>query len=234
MKTHHVPGTHQTLVLKRVFDPALARPSMRPQKGVALVFVLIMMSIIFVMAAVTSRVASMGERASRNDRDRQIAFQAAEAALSDAELDIMGPGSAGASRVGVFWDYPTSDGCSSSSTTRGLCTQLIPQSGDSDLRQMYLRVFDVAPDDSDRGYVLFGEYTGRTDDFSVAGASNPGALPALLPRYIVEKTSLSFRNRFATAGKPMNAFVVTAVGYGIQPTTQVVLQALISKPVATE
>ena len=59
----------------------------------ALVFVLIMISIIFVIAAVSSRVVTLGERTARNDRDRQTALQSAEAALSDAEMDIMGPNS---------------------------------------------------------------------------------------------------------------------------------------------
>jgi type IV pilus assembly protein PilX len=200
----------------------------------ALVFVLIMMSIIFVIAAVTSRIATMGERASRNDRDRQIAFQAAEAALSDAELDIMGPASAGATRVSMFWDTPTDDTCSTdfANNTRGLCPPLAPQSGDADLRQMYLRILNNA-DTSTRSWVEFGDYTNRTGDFAVASSSNTGALPSQLPRYIVEKTSVSFRNRSAAAGQPKNAFLVTAIGYGLQPTTQVLLQALISKPVPT-
>jgi type IV pilus assembly protein PilX len=197
----------------------------------ALVFVLIMMSIIFVIAAVTSRIATMGERASRNDRDRQIAFQAAQAALSDAELDIMGPSSAGATRVSMFWDTPTDDTCSTATDTRGLCPPLAPQSGDTDLRQVYLRILNSTA--TSAPYVQFGDFTGRSSDFAVASSSNTGALPSQLPRYIVEKTSISFRNRSATAGQPKNAFLVTAIGYGLQPTTQVLLQALISKPVPT-
>ncbi len=84
----------------------------RGQRGMALVFVLIMISIVFVIAAVSSRIVTLGERAARNDRDRQTAFQAAEAALSDAEIDIMGPNTSITARVAMFGTLPADEGCS--------------------------------------------------------------------------------------------------------------------------
>ena len=190
----------------------------------ALIFVLIMISIVFVIAAVSSRMVLLGERAARNDRDRQTALQAAEAALSDAEIDIMGPNTASTQRVSKFGTLPAGEGCSSDDTpggTRGYCGALDTSA--------YKDIFDdskTAP----RQYASFGEFTDREDQFPV---SNGGALPAKLPRYIIQKASLSFRNRAETAGKPFDAFIVTAIGYGLQPSTQVVLQAVISKPVPT-
>ena len=191
----------------------------------ALIFVLIMVSIVFVIAAVSSRIVTLGERAARNDRDRQTAFQAAEAALSDAEMDIMGPNpggtSAGTNRVAIFGTLPADLGaCSSETATRGYCGPL--QSGD------YKAIFAV--ESGSRQYANFGEFTDREDQFPV---STTGALPAKLPRYIIEKSAINYRNRAETAGKPFDAFVVTAIGYGLQPSTQVVLQAVISKPVPT-
>ena len=91
------------------------------QRGMALVVVLIMISIIFVIAAVSSRVVTLGERAARNDRDRQTALQSAEAALSDAEMDIMGPNTHREQRVAMFGTLPADQGCSSVDTTRGFC-----------------------------------------------------------------------------------------------------------------
>ena len=44
---------------------------------------------------------------------------------------------------------------------------------------------------------------------------------------------MNFRNRSQTVGKPLDAYIVTAIGYGLNPETQVILQAVISKPVAT-
>lgn len=202
------------------------------QRGMALVFVLIMISIIFVIAAVSSRMVTFGERAARNDRDRQTAFQAAEAALSDAELDIMGPSSAGATRVSLFGTLPAGEGCSSASDTRGICGRLAPNTSADSLLDVYRPIFENE-DATTRAWVSFGEFTGRQADFVTATGSNQGALPARAPRYIIEKTSLSFRNRTQAVGKPFDAYVVTAIGYGLQASTQVVLQAVISKPVPT-
>lgn len=198
----------------------------------ALVFVLIILSIVFVLAAMSSRVVTLGERAARNDRDRQTAFQAAEAALSDAELDIMGPTSAGASRVSMFGTYPASDGCSSATATRGFCGRLITDTSTKTLLDTYLPIL-ANEDSGTRAWARFGEFTGRESDFVIATPSNAGALPAKAPRYIVEKSSVNFRNRAQTAGKPFDAFIVTAIGYGLQADTRVVLQAVISKPVPT-
>lgn len=211
----------------------------------ALVFVLIMMSIVFVMAAVSSRLVTQGERTARNDRDRQTALQAAEVALSDAEIDIMGPTSMG-TRVSMFGTLPAGDGCSSASTTRGYCGRLLPASSATSLLDIYRPegdpegIFTDSANEASRKYVIFGEFTGRTTidgDGNVTdtqfAVSSGGALPSRLPRYVIEKTALNFRNRALTVGKPFDAYIVTAIGYGLKPETQVVLQAVISKPVAT-
>ena len=204
-------------------------PVARRARGMALVFVLIMMSIIFVIAAVSSRLVTEGERTARNDRDRQTALQAAEVALSDAEVDIMGPTSLG-TRVSMFGTLPAGEGCSTEATTRGYCGRLLPSSRTTSLLDIYRPIFAVSDTSSSRAYATFGEFTGRDDEFAV---SSGGALPSRLPRYVIEKTSLNFRNRSQTVGKPLDAYIVTAIGYGLNPETQVILQAVISKPVAT-
>ena len=58
------------------------------QSGVALVVVLIFMLALTAIAVFASRNATMGERQSRNETEYQIARQAAEAALRDAERDL--------------------------------------------------------------------------------------------------------------------------------------------------
>lgn len=199
------------------------------ERGMALIFVLIMMSIVFVLAAVSSRLVTLGERAARNDRDRQTALQAAEAALSDAEIDIMGPSTQG-NRVSMFGTLPPGDGCSSDSNTRGYCSRLLPGASSTSLLDLYRPIFAAAESATDRRYVLFGEFTNRSSQFAT---SSGGALPVQRPRYVIEKTSLSFRNRAETVGRAFDAYIVTAIGYGLRAETQVVLQAVISKPVAT-
>ncbi len=58
------------------------------QSGVALVVVLIFMLALTTIAMFASRNATLGERQARNETEYQIARQAAEAALRDAERDL--------------------------------------------------------------------------------------------------------------------------------------------------
>ena len=58
------------------------------QSGVALIVVLIFMLALSAIAIFASRNATMGERQARNETEYQIARQAAEAALRDAERDL--------------------------------------------------------------------------------------------------------------------------------------------------
>ncbi len=212
--------------------PRRQRPVARRARGMALVFVLIMMSIIFIIAAVSSRLVTEGERTARNDRDRQTALQAAEVALSDAEVDIMGPAipTGLGTRVAMFGTLPADEGCSTEATTRGYCGRLLPTSSTASLLDIYRPIFEVSDTSSSRAYATFGEFTGRDDEFAV---SSGGALPSRLPRYVIEKSPINFRNRAQTVGKPLDAYIVTAIGYGLNPETQVILRAVISKPVAT-
>ena len=60
----------------------------KPEQGVALVVVLIFMLALSTMAAFSARNATLGERQARNEQDYQVARQAAEAALRDAENDL--------------------------------------------------------------------------------------------------------------------------------------------------
>lgn len=60
-------------------------------KGVALVVVLVFMLALSILAVFSSRNAAMSERQARNELEFQVARQAAEAALRDAELDLRIP-----------------------------------------------------------------------------------------------------------------------------------------------
>ena len=204
---------------------SMGRSTVHKQSGIALVFVLIMMTMVFSIAAITSKLVTNAERTARNDRDRQTAFQAAEAALSDAEIDLMGPNTYVAQRVSSFDSQGASVGCLSTVDMRGFCGA----SADPSKPNYRLVNFDDAT--VTRQYATLGEFTGREDSFPV---SNNGALPSKLPKYIIEKITLDFANRGLPSGsRAFNGFVVTAVGYGLNADTKVYLQALISKPIAT-
>jgi type IV pilus assembly protein PilX len=59
------------------------------QSGVAIVVVLIFMLALTIIAAFSARNSSVGEKVARNQLDQQVARQAAEAALRDAERDLL-------------------------------------------------------------------------------------------------------------------------------------------------
>jgi type IV pilus assembly protein PilX len=61
------------------------------EHGFSLIVSLMMLIVIIILGISASQMAVNEERGSRADRDRQIAFQAAEAALKDAEREILGP-----------------------------------------------------------------------------------------------------------------------------------------------
>ena len=189
------------------------------QRGVSLIVVLILMSALFLVVAFGARLSLLGEKTSRNDRDRQIAFQAAEAALSDAEIDLMGPNAAANSRVCETSSKQTGlfvEGCGATTTNRGLCTNSATSS-------LYKSVNFEDTDDSTRRYVKLGEYTGgRNTGF----ATDSSALPAQMPRYIIEIVQYP-RPRSTNE----TAFLVTAMGYGLNQKTQVMLQSVVYKPV---
>jgi type IV pilus assembly protein PilX len=63
-------------------------PAIRLQRGASLVIALMFLIVLTVLGLVAARSSTVQERMAGNDRDRAIAFEAAEAALRDAELDV--------------------------------------------------------------------------------------------------------------------------------------------------
>lgn len=218
----------------------LNAPSRRStQAGMSMVVVLIMLSAIFVIVAFGARIALLGERSARNDRDRQVAYQAAEAALGDAEIDIMGPNT-GANRRDSFLNAKTSASyfpfpsgsptwlCGIGRTTTalnpadlGLCG-LAPGSPAS--AALTSGVFSANPSDSNRGYVQYGELTNRSVELPTGSAG----LPILPPRYVIEYVGYYLPDQ--NAQSPVRAFRVTALGYGLSLQTTVALQSIVYKP----
>jgi type IV pilus assembly protein PilX len=206
----------------------------RPQNGMALIVVLGMMSVVFVVAAISIRLTLLAERSARNDRDRQVAFQSAETALADAELDIMGPNTAANKRCSVRSKhleglFPPGCGADSSNKTRGLCALNATES-----KPLYTAINFEESDDSLRRFANFGEFTGRSSTFTAAGS---GGVSASAPKYIIEVINhippVSANGKPVEAAPLEQAFLVTAVGYGASVTTKVMLQAMIFKPLAT-
>ena len=212
----------------------------RAQGGLALIFVLIMMTIVFSIVTITARIATQGDRAARNDRDRQVAFNAAEAAVNEALEDI--------TRQGVKYRYdtlfkfkeknpfPSDRKCYNEAENRGLCgpdtTGLLANSV-----PLYADKSIIDWDDAsaDRKYAVYGEFTERTGDFG----NGMGGISAKLPRYIIQsatvQTGIGKNQSSLDGGRTKSstgyrAYLVTAVGYGANPETRVFLQASIWLP----
>lgn len=197
------------------------------ERGSSLVVVLIMLSVIFVIGVISARLSLFSERASRNDRDRQIAFQSAEAALLDAELDILGPNTSVNQRVCTFDSLKPAvfvPGCGTGSKT-GMClSSTIEGESWKNVKAQYSTETGTATSNLT---AQFGQFTGQ----SIAQGS--GGLPTKPSRYTIEAV------RYAGTGgandsvgndKTEYAFLVTAMGFGLRPETQVLLQTLIYKP----
>lgn len=204
-----------------------------PQRGLALVFVLVMMSIATAIALIAVRITLLSDRASRNDSDRQVAFQSAELALQDARDDIMSPkiGVGRGCKFGTAAMSP-SEGCLANPAARGLCSAK-PANGNLPLYK------DVDWEDTSetRAYVNFGEFTDRLDSLQVGTF---GA-PAKAPKYIVVDETADFRyfvpslpgGGGVVSQKEMpslRAYRVFALGYGSSAATQVMLESVILKP----
>lgn len=195
--------------MKRPFTHSSAKR----EQGFSLIATLVLLVIASLLGVAASQLVLMSERSSRYDRDRLIAFQAAEAALLDAELDIRGPGS---TRSSLF--SPTSiagfeEGCSTGSTTVGMC--LPASAGESPIWST------VSFTDTNRT-VAFGDYTGRQ---YAAGTS--GVQPARTPRYLIEL--IPDPTPGGNEGAPRNLYRVTAVGFGPREEIQVMLQMFFRK-----
>lgn len=191
-------------------------------RGFSLIMVMLLLVVVTVLAVGAAQLSLVNERGARNDRDNEIALQAAEAALVDAELDILGPNASQAARLCLFNNKDVAHfvaGCGSGANL-GLCAPNEPGTTPAWMKA------DLSP--SSKTSVAYGTFT---DQAYVVGK---GASSAALPRYIVEvmRNNGGWQgNRLenASAGNATNIFRVTAIGFGVDAGTQVVLQTNLYK-----
>ena len=192
------------------------------QRGASLVVSLLMLVAILLLGISAAQIALQGEKASRNDRDRQIAFQAAEAALMDAEMDIENS-TDGNSRSALFSESPVlanfAGNCNpgASNPHLGMCAAANP--GTKPVWQT-LNLADSNDDTSPS--VPFGTFTGQ-----VLQTGN-GLLPSRPPRYIIEPVNYRAAGEDASAASSY-FYRITAVGFGARESTQSVLQTYYRK-----
>lgn len=176
------------------------------QSGVALLTGLIFLIILTLLGITAMQTSIMEERMSGNTRDRNIAFQAAEAALRDAELDIQCKkidGSAATVKRAI--------GCISGmlgadlACTAGLCCvindpALVCIEPSTPVYKNTSLSLSTVPS------VKYGFYTGAPEISGIPSQQQP--------RYLIEP----FQKQL------VNYYRITARGYGVNSNTQVTLQ----------
>ncbi|MES2259647.1 MAG: PilX N-terminal domain-containing pilus assembly protein [Pseudomonadota bacterium] len=188
------------------------------EHGVALLVALLMLIAVLLIGASAARMAMQGEKAARAERDRQVAFQAAEDALGDAQRDIDGGAAIAPERAALFapGDAPGfAEGCGSDPA--GFDLGLCARAAGSAAPIWQLASLD-ADDEAASGAVPYGRFTGATMETGQA------FLPFRQPRYIIERLPYRHPGDDA-AGPPRYYFRITAIGFGARPSTQVVLQS---------
>lgn len=205
--------------------------------GTSLIVVLMMVTVILVMGVIGARLSIFSERSARNDRDRQIAFQSAEAALLDAEMDMMGPNTSANRRVCDFDSRKPAEfieGCGTGAKA-GMCLDTAKpteawktlRTDPTDASTPLLFVSETGT--SGTKTVEYGQFTGQS-----LPHSTEGGFPARLPRYIIEAVRYTGTgnadDNVGSSSTPEYAFLVTAVGFGTRVETQVMLQTLVYKP----
>jgi Tfp pilus assembly protein PilX len=188
---------------------AVRRPwRSRAQGGIALITALLVLLGVSMLALGIARIAFDAERGARAERDRQMALQAAEAGLLDAERDIEGGANPLSARAAMFGRDAGAGfvaGCGRDAVNLGLCA-FVPGA---------VPAWQLAEADAATPY---GTYTG-----AIFPAGGP--LPLSPPRYLIEL--LPSVRAGEDAGKARQAvFRITVFGYGARPGTLVVLQSV--------
>ena len=177
------------------------------QRGISLVTTLVLMLATLGLGVAVMSVNSMEERLIANTKDRDLALQAAEAALRDGEQDV-------ASNISSSTAF--SDNCAT-----GLCT---PPSQ----RDLLGALASLAVDDPRLGFDWavdakvrrYGQYTGAAQFPSVAEQ----------PRYVIEKFSVLGaplgESLLLGSEPPGFGYRITARGVGARSETVVVLQSI--------
>ena len=188
------------------------------QQGASLIMVLIVLTVVSLLGVAGIQISMMSERGARNDRDQQIAWQAAEAALLDAQFDLddlatasprynIGrfPLTIGASKDMIGF---TGINCNSTGIYTGLCPFTAPKAA-------WLNV-DFTVTSAAAQSAGFGQFTGR---LFPSGSTGPRSFQ--LPRYVVEL----IKDGSTGSGDP-TAYRITAMGFGPRQDIQAVVQSI--------
>ncbi len=231
-------------------------PRVKIQRGFSLIVSLMMLIVIIILGISASQMSINEERGARNDRDHQIAFQAAEAALKDAEYEILNPASPpcaapgqinrGRGRAGTFSCFNSVNAVGFTATALSACS-LPPNAGLCDYDATspawrkpltdpaHLDFVADAKGSGALGTVSYGQYTGRIYGSQATPAFANKPLSRYPPRYIIERVrrntsidTLTGAGDGSDSSDGAYMFRITAMGFGANANTQVVLQTVVS------
>ncbi|MDB5990418.1 MAG: pilus assembly protein [Herbaspirillum sp.] len=186
------------------------------QRGAALIIALLMLIVLLMLGIGAMRISLQSEKMSRNQRDRQIAWQAAEAALLDAEYDIGNP----ASPRYLLFGSPQLDAmaiCSRNGAAPGLCRPA------ANAQQAVWRKMGRADDAPD---IIYGRYSGHIMQ------TGSGPLPAYPPHYLIELLPPDAGKSNVSKPDKGRRYRISALGFGPDQETQVMLQSIYRRQIA--
>ena len=171
-------------------------PSRQRQRGAALIVSLLLLAVVMLLATAGWQMGSQEERMVGQQRDRAIAFEAAEATLRDAERDLLGSCASGVApgactpRTALINGETGfgAAGAENTCSTDGLCLGSTAERPDFSSR-MPIMVLTGAPGAVGLP-VLYGTFTRPAGDQEIKG---PGGANLWRPRYVIE--SLVLRRR---------------------------------------
>jgi type IV pilus assembly protein PilX len=167
---------------------------------------MVLVVIVLMIGVSAARAAFSAGKSTGVERDRLVAFGAAEAALLDAVRDIeAGTRSAMFDGSGA----PFVEGCGSAGNNHGLCRPALAHEP---------AAWQAADIEAGEVSAAFGEFTGHR-----IATSAPGQ-PFRLPRYVIEPLP---------SHGALALYRITAIGFGARAGTRVVLQAVYHKASAT-
>lgn len=221
------------------------------QRGASLIVVLMLLVIVSLLGVASMQISMMSERAARSDRDMQLAWQGAEAALVDAEIELQGPNNYANSRTAKILASGPSVGTGCNTTRQnagwlGFCGInsgiTYTQGALQDVTIPTWLTVDFTDTSTGAPSVALGTYTGRIFENANIGGGK-GIQPALAPRYIIEVIPPN-----ADAGNPSDIMTtanahskgggddtnaasgalyrVTSMGFGPRSDIQAVLQTI--------
>lgn len=204
-------------------DTRCTRPA--GERGASLVVVMIVLLVVTVLGIAGSRLALLGEASARHDRDSQIAFESAEAALIDAENDIDRVGAAACANLRLVEKIPEriesvvipAGTCNTSASERGMCA--VAAAGAA--KPTWASV-DFLDQSGSAPTVEYGTFTCRSFD------TGSGIKPSRPPRYLIE--IMEDRTPGTATGSVM--YRITAMGFGPRVDTRAVVQVEYRKRVS--